>query len=88
MTLATDLEIKVLTAVLHNYFHDGAQDFDKINGYVWSNCINDSDKPSGIEGKQLSGVVASLCRKKLLNSDGECVALTKEGYDIAKAVEQ
>jgi hypothetical protein len=85
----TDKEGKVLKAVLTNDFTmSNGRVPEKYDGpdWIWSDCINDTRFPSGIEGKTLSGVVSSLCRKGLLKSDGECVALTEAGFTAAKAV--
>ena len=62
----TENEKAVLLAIKYNYF----------GSYTWANCINDSDKPSGIEGKRLSGVVSSLSKKGFVyveGSDNEAV---------------
>lgn len=68
----TPSEKAVLIALRDNYYGD----------VTWTNCINDSDSPSGIEGKALSGVVASLSKKRLVIADGETVGLTNLGMTI------
>lgn len=70
-------ELAVLKALNSNHFGSAGE-------WVWSNCINDSSSPSGIEGKALSGVVSSLCSKGLAQVDGNtgreaCVRITPEG---------
>jgi len=61
----TENEIKVLNAICHNFYGDGPGD------HIWSDSINDSHKPSGIEGKALSGVVSSLCQKGMVETGGD-----------------
>lgn len=77
MNLTTN-ELAVLNALNSNYFSGEPGD------WVWSNCINDSNKPSGLEGKALGGVVSSLCQKGLAEQDGNtgreaCIRLTPAG---------
>lgn len=79
----TEQERRVLDAIAHNYFLDGDEPLGKA---VWSNCINDSDKPSGVEGKALSGIVSSLVQKKLVGSDRECVWIKQAGLDALACV--
>jgi len=73
----TPNERAVLDALATNHF---GQD---VGDLVWANCINDADRPSGIEGKALSGVCASLSRKELISCEGygddACVSLTTRG---------
>ena len=76
----TRSEHTVLKTILYNYFMDARPSPELVGRPVWSDCINDSRHPSGIEGKALSGVVSSLCQKNLLGSDSECVWLTETGY--------
>ncbi len=85
MVAITDNEKRVLRAILTNCFHDGTQGEDKITNPVWSNCINDADEPSGLEGKSLSGVCGSLAQKGMIGTNDECIWLTKAGYDAATA---
>jgi len=61
----TENEIKVLNAICHNFYGDGPGD------HIWSDSINDSHKPSGIEGKALSGVVSSLTQKGMVETGGD-----------------
>jgi len=73
----TDNERKVLTSLQHNDYEDG----------TWSWAINNSSKPSGIEGPALSGVVSSLVKKGLVTSDeydhGEnVICITQAGKDL------
>lgn len=83
----TTNERAVLRAILRNYYtslNGGVpQSFDDIDFSVWVNAINDSNEPSGVEGRALSGVVASLTRKALVLTDGQTISLTRAGYDIA-----
>jgi len=57
----TDNEYAVLQSLAFNHYGDGGSD-------VWSWAVNHSGKPSGIEGKALSGVVASICKKGIYKS--------------------
>ena len=61
----TTLENKVLLAIGFNDYGDGP------GTEIWADCINDSRRPSGIEGKALSGVVASLKKKGLVHCYGD-----------------
>ena len=60
----TSSEYKVLRAIAFNEFGDGP------GTDIWADCINGSKYPSGIEGKALSGVVASLAKKGFIRSEG------------------
>lgn len=83
MTKVTQNEYKVLRAILRNNFHNMSGAWT-IGSEIWSDCINDSQEPSGIEGKTLSAVVSSLSQKGLVKKFGpDVVALTAEGYNIA-----
>ena len=62
MTDLTANEIAVLKALANNCYGD------KGDG-VWSWAVNDSTTPSGIEGKSLSGVIGSLCKKGYIVSE-------------------
>lgn len=79
-------EWQVLQAIYHNNYHDsGGPDTP-----IWSDCINDSARPSGIEGKALGGIVASLHRKGLVLIGGyvrdeQTIALTVEGQACVEA---
>ena len=57
----TENEYAVLQSLAFNHYGDGGSD-------VWSWAVNDSQKPSGLTGKTLSGVVASICKKGLYTS--------------------
>jgi hypothetical protein len=88
MTVTTN-EAKVLKSILTNDFTmSNGRIPEKFEGtdWIWSDCINDSRYPSGINGKALSGVVSSLCQKNLIQSDGECITLTEAGYNAAKEI--
>jgi hypothetical protein len=65
--ITTDLttgEYKVLRSIAFNEFGDGP------GTDIWADCINGSKYPSGIEGKALSGVVASLAKKGFIRCEG------------------
>lgn len=79
----TENEMKVLLALLNNHFAN------EPGEWIWANCINDSKKPSGLEGKNLSAVVGSLYKKKLAELDGTsgrdaCIRLTDAGIAAAQ----
>ena len=56
-------EMKVLKSLAYNDYGEGHA--------TWSWAVNESKHPSGIKGKALSGVVASLVKKGLLKAEGE-----------------
>ena len=59
----TGLEMKVLKALAFNHYGEG--------GETWSWATNESTYPSGVTGKSLSGVLASLAKKGLVKPNGE-----------------
>lgn len=93
MTQVTASELLVLKAVFYNYFSpsNGRGLETDIDAQIWSDCINDSAKPSGIEGKALSALVSTLSQKGFLWSAGSgrdrCVGVSRAGYDTIKASE-
>jgi len=60
----TTLENAVLLAIGFNDFGDGP------GTEIWADCINESARRSNVEGKVLSGVVASLKKKGLIHCTG------------------
>jgi hypothetical protein len=60
--MLTTNEAAVMLSLKHNHY---GTDGDG----VWAWAINDSQKPSGITGKELSGVVGSLAKKGYLTSE-------------------
>lgn len=62
MSNLTPNEVAVLKSLANNTYGYGGDG-------VWSFAINDSDTPSGLTGKVLSGTVASLCKKGLIRSE-------------------
>ena len=58
----TENEAAVMLSLKHNHYGDEGDG-------VWSWAINESQKPSGITGKTLSGVVGSLAKKGMLVSE-------------------
>ena len=68
--MITENEQKVLRSLANNHYGE------KGHG-VWSWAVNDSDTPSNIEGKALSGVIGSLCKKGFIVS---------EEYDVNEGV--
>jgi hypothetical protein len=78
-------ETAVLKSLAFNNYGDGGSD-------VWSWAINDSSEPSGIEGKALSGVVASICKKGIYKTadaggkDGAYIYRTELGDEVIAAL--
>jgi len=60
--IITDSEYAVLQSLYNNHYGDHGS-------CTWAWAVNHSEKPSGIEGKALSGVVGSLCKKGLYKAD-------------------
>ena len=81
MVDVTDKELRVLKAIRGNNFHN---DHLTLINPVWADCIHDSKEPSGVTGKAFSGVVASLAKKGLIGTDGECISLTAVGEEVAR----
>ena len=78
----TENERRVLEAIAHNHYGDTPGD------PIWSDSINDSERPSGIEGRKLSGVCASLEKKGLTVTgyiDAPVIALTEAGAALINA---
>jgi hypothetical protein len=77
----TENELRVLNAIRYNYFNSAAE---PVGHEVWSLQIEDSNRPSGLSGRTLSGVCASLARKGLVKTGGsgreQTIALTQAGY--------
>lgn len=79
----TALEKDVLVGgILNNNFQDGSGGTSSI----WVDQIIDNGSTKLVTAKQLSGVVASLSKKKLISTDGEGISLTETGLAVAKAV--
>lgn len=80
----TTLENKVLLAIGFNNFGDGP------GTEIWADCINDSGRDSGIEGKTLSGVVANLKKKGLIDCYGKgrdaCIRMTDVGIAVFETI--
>ncbi len=85
----TAKEDAVLKAVLQNEYtrFNGSLPtegyaFDCFDFQVWVDCIADSS----MRGKTLSGTISSLSKKGLVVCDGECVTLTRLGFDRAFSI--
>lgn len=80
----TENEKKVLKSIYYNFFGNSPGD------WVWSDCINESKFPSGLHGKTLSGVVASLAKKNLVYCDGRgrdaCVMINPNGINAIREI--
>ena len=84
--MLTTNEVRVLRALRTNFYGDEGE------YATWANCVNDANEPSGLTGKTLSGVIASLSKKGLVDCEGAgrdaTICLTDEGRkqaDAAKA---
>jgi hypothetical protein len=81
----TGLEAIVLHHIAYNLYQPGngrrPETFGDTSA-IWSNAITDSNSLETVRSKSLPGVVTSLSRKGLVQSDGECVSLTETGFEI------
>ena len=58
----TEKEKAVLKSMAFNHYGEGT--------CTWSWAMNESREPSGIKGKELSGVIASLVKKGMFSVEG------------------
>jgi hypothetical protein len=79
--ILTENERALLIAIRDNEFQDGdAGRASTIDNPIWIDCISDwSDE------KKFGGVMASLSKKGLAKTDGECCWLTQAGFDLIGA---
>lgn len=88
MTNLTDLESKVLTAVIRSEFHSSC-DEDIINEPIWADCVADSLDYLGVDAASRGGCISSCSKKGLVgwqaDGDGDLIWITKEGYAAADA---
>lgn len=78
MSNLTSNERELLIAIRDNEFHDGNH---PVNEYVWVDCI------WGWEGtSKYAGTMASLVKKQLAKTDGECCCITQAGFDAVREV--
>lgn len=80
----TDLEADAIQAIGNNDFTDGDP-----TAWVWSNCVAQECKT--VKAKQLPGVISSLVKKGLAETDGNsgkdaCVRLTETGVVALKQI--
>lgn len=75
MTSITDNERALLTAIRDNELHDGA---DRVNGWVYV------DDCCAAFGTSAGGIMASLEKKGLASTDGECCCIRQAGFDAIK----
>jgi hypothetical protein len=88
----TDLEKDVMINGLFNSeFNDTSIEEIEKDGYnfrnhivVWRECVIDCCKV--VTEKQISGVISSLSKKGLVNSNGETVSITEEGVKVLKTL--
>ena len=72
MNITTN-ERELLTAIRDNEFQDGR---DVIDNPVWVDCIG-----GWADTAKFGGVMASLTKKDLAGTDGECCWITQAGFD-------
>lgn len=83
--MVTDLEREVLRAYAGN---------DHVNDYgwqdpeaaAWVDVLSDDVEDCGINGKQFSGLMASLVNKGLMQTNGESCNLTQAGRQALKGI--
>lgn len=79
----TKLEADLLRNIAENYFakaNGGIPDSLEDVGRSWSDQLSDGG-PIEIKSKSIPGLVTSLIKKGLVESDRECVWLTQAGFD-------
>ncbi len=84
MAKTTELEREVLRGIIDSDFHDAQ---DPIGNWVWSWSCNPWMETE--DAKKFSGVVTSLIKKGLAESDGgegedACLTITQAGWDAIK----
>jgi hypothetical protein len=85
MSDVTRDEFRVLRAILTNEFHSDPGE-GRIGSAIFCESLDVSGEPCGVkDGKILSALISSLVHKKLVETDGETIALTAEGYAAATA---
>lgn len=83
----TALERKILIAIRTSEYQDATEEKDYIGHHVWSHYLCHDLLP-----RHLSGVIASLSKKRLVTTDREgkdaTIALTQAGLDASKETQQ
>lgn len=83
MTKITELELKVLNAIVDSDYQDC---INVVNNWVWSWSANPWDGTP--ESRKFAAVLVSLIKKGLAKQDGEgrdaCVCITEQGLAILK----
>jgi len=81
----TEMESKVLKNIVVNELNDWngeepERDADPASIVTWVDSLDcgPEEVPSG---KNLSGVVSSLVKKGLVNTDGDSICMTKDGLE-------
>lgn len=83
----TDMERKLLTNIARNEYTpvNGAEPATNDDVYaVWSNCLDCG--PHKIAATSIPGILSSLVKKGLADSDGEQVSLTDAGFAAYKLI--
>ena len=78
-TTITANETQLLTAIRDSEYHDGR---DPIGDPIWVDCACEGF------GRSAGGIMASLVRKGLADTDGECCWITEEGMAALAPAEE
>jgi hypothetical protein len=76
MTAITENERNLLIAIRDSEYQDAS---NPVNNPVWVNCIW-----GWADTKKYPGTMASLAKKGLAKTDGECCSITQAGFDAVK----
>ena len=71
----TENEKKVMSCIVNSEYQDSP---DVVGKPMWVDCI--SDDVGFSNRRTFSGTMASLKKKGYIETDGECCAITKEGF--------
>ena len=84
--IISNKELKVISQIALSEFTPVNGDYPESasDTETFSDCIDATAIQNPITGKELSGVVASLTKKNLIESDHETVSLTDTGYAMFK----
>lgn len=73
----TENELDLLRAIRDSEYHDGR---DPVDDDVWVDCLH-----GWSDTRKFPGTMASLIKKGLARTDGECCSLTQAGFDAVGA---
>jgi hypothetical protein len=82
----TDKERMVLENIARNDYTtlNGAEPECVRDTMCWSDCV--SDGPNNVPAKSIPGIIGSLVKKGLVITDGECIELSKDGFNLYKSL--